>query len=139
MALNMKTRVPLKGELTDPELEKARALRRAVEDYLRVKTKTEALKVEAEMLKERIDSLGGLSEASPKLEFAGLATVTKVWKSGSEKLDRTLLVAYLMQKVGATGEQANKIADAATVKGKPSVYVEIRATARKPAPGAGKE
>ena len=47
-----------KGELADPELERQRALRRAVEDYLRAKTKTEALKVEAEMLKERIDSLG---------------------------------------------------------------------------------
>lgn len=110
----------------NPELERQRLLRGYVQDYLKAKQKVAALEEDAKLLRGRIDELAGLTEASPKLEFAGLATVTKVWKRGSRKIDRETLINYLMTKLGATGDQANKVADAATVEGEGSVYIEVR-------------
>lgn len=109
-----------------PELERQRLLRGYVQDYLKAKQKVAALEEDAKLLRGRIDELAALTEASPKLEFAGLATVTKVWKRGSRKIDRETLINYLMTKLGATGDQANKVADAATVEGEGSVYIEVR-------------
>lgn len=110
----------------NPELERQRLLRGYVQDYLKAKQKVAALEEDAKLLRGRIDELAGLDEAHPKLEFAGLATVTKVWKRGSRKIDRETLINYLMTKLGATGDQANKVADAATVEGESSVYIEVR-------------
>lgn len=120
-----KTKLSAIGKV-DPELERQRLLRGYVQDYLKAKQKIAAMEEDAKLLRNRIDELAALTEASPKLEFAGLATVTKVWKRGSRRIDRETLVNYLMTKLQATGEQANKIADAATIEGEGSVYIEVR-------------
>lgn len=120
-----KTKLAAAGQV-NPELERQRLLRGYVQDYLKAKQKIAAMEEDTKLLRNRIDELAALTEAAPKLEFAGLATVTKVWKRGSRKIDRETLVNYLMTKLQATGEQANKIADAATVEGEGSVYIEVR-------------
>lgn len=115
-----------KAERTDPEQEKKRRLMTAVTNYLLLKKQADQIAADMKTAREMVAEMAGVSEATPKCELAGLASVSWVVKQGSRKIDHALLVKVLMEKAGATGEQANKLADLATVQGEGSQYVEIR-------------
>lgn len=115
------------SEREDPEVIRKRALNVTVTQYLAMKRESEAITERMKEARAKIAELAAVNEVTPKCELVGLATVTWVTKSGSRKIDRELLVKVLMEKAGASGEQANKIADMATVTGEGSSYVEVRA------------
>ena len=117
----------VKEEREDPELLRKRALQAAVTQYFKLKAQADTLSEGMKQAKLEIAELAKVNEVTPKCELLGLATVTWVTKSGSRKIDRELLVKVLMEKAGASGEQANKIADMATITGEGSSYVEVRA------------
>lgn len=115
-----------KAEREDPAQVKARAIRAALTQYTALKQEAEKIDAAIKVARSRVAELTGVSESSPAYELPGVAKVNWVVKQGSRKIDRALLVKVLMEKAGATGEEANKLADLATVQGEGSQYVEIR-------------
>lgn len=114
----------------DPETRKRQQVAQAALDLLELRVREKKLKEEIDGAKSRLEELTGLtrdikSEDARPFVIPGAGQVIRVYSAGAARIDRERLVGFLMSKLGATGEQAKQIADAATVQ-TPYSYIDFK-------------